>query len=322
VSEVLARTAARLELLPVLLLERGVEKEEEVQGTEDAGTAAFQCGGIQESKSLKTHYELLAVESNAPLDEIKRAFRREIARYHPDKVQHLGSEFQQIAATRAAQLTEAYRVLMDEDGRRQYDQSLSEPVRATAATPDRHHSAVASGTVNSHPVAPQDPLPLPDRRFQQERATTTDFVKRVGASRVNEAVRAVAPGAVMVSLSGFDGAYDIKGKSGLFRRAEPTVRLLIRFVPHVDRDSIVTSWPLAIKASKDAEVLCLILLGAAGVAASKELGGAVAEQRRKTRSLAPIVIPVDVRDWEALFPPETPVCCRAIVQWLRDGGRS
>jgi hypothetical protein len=319
--EVLARIAARLELLPVLLLERGVEKEKEVQGTEDAGTAAFERRGIQESESLKTHYELLDVESNAPLDEIKRAFRREIARYHPDKVQHLGSEFQQIAATRAAQLTEAYRVLMDEDGRRQYDQSLSEPVRANAGMPDRHHSAVASVTVHPRPASPQA-SPPPDRRFQQERATTTDFVRRVGASRVNEAVRAVAPGAVMVSLSGFDGAYDIKGKSGLFRRSEPTVRLLVRFVPHVDRDSIATSWPLAIKASKDAEVLCLILLGAAGVAALKELGGAVAEQRRKTRSRAPIVIPVDVRDWEALFPPETPVCCRAIVQWLRDGGRS
>ena len=46
----------------------------------------------------KTHYELLGVAADAPAEEIKHAFRREIAKYHPDKVQHLGQEFQDIAA--------------------------------------------------------------------------------------------------------------------------------------------------------------------------------------------------------------------------------
>jgi DnaJ-class molecular chaperone len=76
---------------------------------------------------LKTHYELLGVASDAPAEEIKRAFRREIARYHPDKVQHLGAEFQEIAATRAAELTEAYRVLMDDGQREKYDAALAPP---------------------------------------------------------------------------------------------------------------------------------------------------------------------------------------------------
>lgn len=51
---------------------------------------------------MKTHYELLEVVAEASADDIKRAFRREIAKYHPDKVQHLGVEFQEIAALRAA----------------------------------------------------------------------------------------------------------------------------------------------------------------------------------------------------------------------------
>ena len=51
-----------------------------------------------------TFYQLLSLESSASADDIKKAFRAEIARYHPDKVQHLGKEFQEIAATRAAQL--------------------------------------------------------------------------------------------------------------------------------------------------------------------------------------------------------------------------
>ena len=65
----------------------------------------------------KTYYELLDVPPTASADEIKRAFRREIAKYHPDKVQHLGEEFQEIAATKAAELTRAYKTLTDSGAR-------------------------------------------------------------------------------------------------------------------------------------------------------------------------------------------------------------
>ena len=51
---------------------------------------------------MASYYEMLDVVPTAPADEIKRAFRREIAKYHPDKVQHLGREFQEIAAAKAA----------------------------------------------------------------------------------------------------------------------------------------------------------------------------------------------------------------------------
>src|SRR6476660_5121121 len=67
---------------------------------------------------------MLSLPPDAPSDEIKKAFRREIARYHPDKVQHLGKEFQEMAAGIAADLTEAQRILMDPALRTKYDQEL------------------------------------------------------------------------------------------------------------------------------------------------------------------------------------------------------
>ena len=48
-------------------------------------------------------YELLGVARDASSEDIKKAFRQQIARYHPDKVQHLGKEFQEMAAERAAE---------------------------------------------------------------------------------------------------------------------------------------------------------------------------------------------------------------------------
>jgi hypothetical protein len=32
-------------------------------------------------------------------------------------------------------------------------------------------------------------------------------------------------------------------------------------------------------------------------------------------------VPVDVRDWEALFPPETPLSVRALLQRLKEDKR-
>ncbi len=53
---------------------------------------------------LTNYYDLLGVPPTASQEEVKRAFRQQIARYHPDKVQHLGKEFQAMAANRAADL--------------------------------------------------------------------------------------------------------------------------------------------------------------------------------------------------------------------------
>ena len=243
------------------------------------------------------------------MDEIKKAFRREIARYHPDKVQHLGTEFQEIAAVRASELTEAYRILMDEEARRKYDESLEdEGVRAAPAAPRSAAAAAEAGPDTArartdHPPEAVVPPTGVDSRFQKERATTSDFVRKAGVSRLRDAVAAVA-GGTPVSIVGFDVAFDVKGKGGLFKKAEAPLRLLARFVPEVDAAAVAACWPLAVKAAKGTDPVCLLLLGNGGMAPARDLAVAIAEQRRKSRAPGPVLIPVDVRDWEALFPPK------------------
>lgn len=273
---------------------------------------------------MKTHYQLLAIEPDASADDVKRAFRREIARYHPDKVQHLGHEFQEIAAVRAAELTEAYRVLMDAELRQKYDETLASGAAADpAVSPPRPEPAERprSEPERSRPqpaVDVEPPPPKPDRRFQQERATTSDVVRKAALAKVRSAVTALPEESVAESVAGFDAAYAIKPRRALFKKGQPAVRLLVRFVPHVDGAAIEEAWPLATRGSAFDGIVCVLLLGT-GIAPARELGAAISEQRRKTRTGAPVLIPVDVRDWEALFPTEAPELVRLVVQRLRTG---
>jgi hypothetical protein len=270
---------------------------------------------------VKTHYQLLGLDPAAPADEIKRAFRREIARYHPDKVQHLGPEFQEIAATRAAELTEAYRVLTDAASRRRYDDVLGTTSGYDApGAPKPSHSTAApvESTVKPGPPEPEAPRDRVDRSFHQERATTSDVVRKAVIARLRDAVGRMQPGAAHVPAAGFDAAYVITPRRSLFGRAAPAVRLLARFVPWVDATAVEEAWTRATKSGPFDGVICLMLLGN-GVSPAKELGTVIAEQRRRTRAGAAVVVPVDVRDWEALFPPDAPDLVRQVVQLLRDG---
>jgi DnaJ domain/Protein of unknown function (DUF1232) len=56
-------------------------------------------------------YALLEVSPHASADEIKAAYKRAVTRYHPDKVAHLGKEFQALAHTKLLAIQEAYQTL-------------------------------------------------------------------------------------------------------------------------------------------------------------------------------------------------------------------
>ena len=269
---------------------------------------------------MKNFYSLLSVARNAPVDEIKKAFRREIARYHPDKVQHLGDEFQQMASGIAADLTEAYRILMDPSLRQVYDEALSAAPAETAARTHVPPPPAAEPQAPARAEPPEDTFGTPPRATPRSSSTAGfDFVKRASLSRLKDAMEELGP-VEPAPASGFDVAVTTKPKRGLFKKGDDSVRILTRFVPVVDGDAVADVWASALKAKTPDAILCVLLVGP-GMATSKDLSTAVSEQRRKSRNTGPVLVPVDVRDWDALFPPDTPAPVRALIQRLRDEKR-
>jgi len=60
----------------------------------------------------KVPYIVLGVSSNASSEEIKKAYRQLVSKYHPDKVGHLGDEFKELAEKRFKEIQSAYNELM------------------------------------------------------------------------------------------------------------------------------------------------------------------------------------------------------------------
>src|SRR6056297_3858254 len=57
-------------------------------------------------------YAVLGVRRGASRKEIQAAYREAVQRYHPDKVSHLGEEFQDLAKKKFVEIQQAYDQLM------------------------------------------------------------------------------------------------------------------------------------------------------------------------------------------------------------------
>jgi hypothetical protein len=224
-----------------------------------------------------------------------------------------------MAATRAAQLTEAYRILMDAGLRAEYDQLLGsnpgadQPPPAAPPEPGPPSRDVAE--------APR-PSPMPADRpaqFSFERATRDEFVRKATVGRLREAVAAELGAFAESAARGFDFSCAVKAK-GLFGLGAAGPRLLARFVGCVDRAAVQETWAMAAKLEGAGETVVFLMGGA--VAPARELADAVAGQRRRGGRARVVMIAVDVRDWHALVPNDAPPWCKGILKQLRAAAAS
>ena len=271
--------------------------------------------------TLKNYYELLEIPPESPADEVKKAFRAQIARYHPDKVHHLGKEFQSMAADRAAELTEAYRILSDAGRRAEYDREFAESGGAQASAPAPQTSAGFDAPPAASAPAP-DPTPAKARtpplsaQFKEERATRDDFVRKATLSRFRQALDAIGANYEEAQLRGFDVALLPRNK--LFARSK-NPKMLARFVSTLDREAIADAWTSAAKwGDTKTDEVCILLLGT-GLAPAGELAAEIAEQRRKSRGAKVTLIPVDARVWDAHMPLDAPAVAKTLIARLKSG---
>ncbi len=71
-----------------------------------------------ESMGLTESYKLLNVSSDAPLDEVQKAYKEKMAKSHPDKVAHLNEELQKKAKELTLEINKAYNIIKSHKGSR------------------------------------------------------------------------------------------------------------------------------------------------------------------------------------------------------------
>jgi DnaJ like chaperone protein len=67
-------------------------------------------------KDVHSAYKILETTPDANDDEIKKAYRKMATKYHPDKVSHLGEEFQKAAKEKFQEVQAAYEQIKKERG--------------------------------------------------------------------------------------------------------------------------------------------------------------------------------------------------------------
>ncbi|MEW5722765.1 MAG: DnaJ domain-containing protein [Thermodesulfobacteriota bacterium] len=76
------------------------------EGTQTGGESGQEIG--RKRTARPDPYDVLGLSPGAGPEEIRAAYRRESQKYHPDKVSHLGEEFQELANQKFIEIKQAY----------------------------------------------------------------------------------------------------------------------------------------------------------------------------------------------------------------------
>jgi curved DNA-binding protein CbpA len=247
-----------------------------------------------------------------------------ITQYHPDKVTHLGLEFQELASIRAAELTTAYKVLTNSDARAEYDDGLAARGGTAVAAP------APPPTSPDHSISPESAPPPSNRgsgsRFAAVRAGKNDIVRRATLQRVHRALQQALGDCEFPALSGFDLACIPRGKaatsrlSGLLKKQVVPI-VLVRIVAVVDGAAAMEAFGNVVRSridTKDKPIALLLIGNQLGPAS--ELARAVEDARKKSPATQDRIfpVPIDARDWSAKLPHNTPDTIRTLVGHLKE----
>ena len=81
------------------------KQDEEAQQTR---SSSGQHRKEEKGNTPRSWWEILNVDRNASPEQIKSAFRKEISKYHPDRVEGLGIELRELADQKAKEVNGAY----------------------------------------------------------------------------------------------------------------------------------------------------------------------------------------------------------------------
>jgi len=93
---------------------KGSRSSREGQRGHESGRESGGASPRKGTPGASDPYEVLGVGRGEGIEQIRRRYKEKLLQYHPDRVLHLGKEFQEIAERKTKEITEAFQKILRE----------------------------------------------------------------------------------------------------------------------------------------------------------------------------------------------------------------